>query len=335
MSRLPSLPDRADGLGRVDDRGTLPGAMRVLLVEDDSWQALAIRDMIIEARKPGTEVTLASSLEVAVRLIRDERFDIVLLDLMLPDAKGLEGLNRVVQIAPRLPVLILTGLGREELIVRAFEHGAQDYLIKGDGDGGGLLRAMAFAIRRKAAELRRLEVARRDPLTGLATRAVLLERLQRAKQRADREGKPFAVLFLDLDGFKKVNDDLGHQAGDRVLRTVARRLAQVVRKADTVARLGGDEFVILAEGLGDVADAAKIAHKALDSIARHVNIDDGLVEITGSIGISVYPDDDSNVERLLALADAAMYRAKRSRAERVMLSGGSAQTAPCSLVAAK
>jgi diguanylate cyclase (GGDEF)-like protein len=309
--------------------------MRVLLVEDDSWQALAIRDMIIEAGKPGTEVTLAGSLEVAVRLIRDERFDIVLLDLMLPDAEGLEGLNRVVQVAPRLPVLILTGLGREELIVRAFEHGAQDYLIKGDGDGGGLLRAMAFASRRKAAELRRLEAARRDPLTGLATRAVLLDRLQRAKQRAHRGGRPFAVLFLDLDGFKKVNDDLGHQAGDRVLRTVARRLAQVVRKADTVARIGGDEFVILAEGLDDVADAATIAQKALDSIGRRVNIDDALVEITGSIGISVYPQDDLNVERLLALADAAMYRAKRSHGERVMLSGGSAQTAPCSLVPAK
>jgi diguanylate cyclase (GGDEF)-like protein len=335
MSRLPSSPDRADGLGRGDDRGALPGAIRVLLVEDDSWQALTIRDMIIEAGTPGTAVTLAGSLEVAIRMIRDERFDIVLLDLMLPDAKGLEGLNRVVQVAPRLPVLILTGLGREELIVRAFEHGAQDYLIKGDGDGVGLLRAMAFAIRRKAAELRRLEAARRDPLTGLATRAVLLERLQRAKQRANREGRPFAVLFLDLDGFKKVNDDLGHQAGDCVLRTVARRLAQVVRKADTVARLGGDEFVILAEGLGDVADAVTIAHKALESIARQVDIDDGLVEITGSIGISVYPRDESNVERLLALADAAMYRAKRSRGMQVMGSRDSAPAAPRSLVAAK
>jgi diguanylate cyclase (GGDEF)-like protein len=336
MSNLPCTHDNRDSMRADDDAALLPDPLRVLVVEDDFLQAVAIRDLITTAAKSRVAVTIAGSLSSAVGLIQAGTFDIVLLDLMLPDATGIEGLNRVVQVAPRLPVLVLTGFGREELVVRAFEHGAQDYLIKGDGDADGLLRAMAFAVRRKAAELRRLEIARRDPLTGLATRAVLLEQMQRAKQRADREGRPFAVLFLDLDGFKKVNDDMGHQAGDRVLRTIARRLTQSVRKVDTVARLGGDEFVILAERLHNVDDAAAIARKALDNIGRRLNVDEGTVEIAGSIGISVYPRDHSDVEQLLALADSAMYEAKRSRDSNASLAVHElGQTAPHALVAAK
>jgi diguanylate cyclase (GGDEF)-like protein len=336
MSNLPFTHDHDGTLRGDDDAALLPDPMRVLVVEDDAFQAMAIRELIVTAARSRVAVTLAGSLGSAIELIRGESFDIVLLDLMLPDATGIEGLNRVVQIAPRLPVLVLTGFGREELVVRAFEHGAQDYLIKGDGDADGLLRAMGFAVRRKAAELRRLEIARRDPLTGLATRTVLLEQMQRAKQRADREGRSFAVLFLDLDGFKKVNDELGHQAGDGVLRTIARRLIQAVREVDTVARLGGDEFVILAEGLREVDDAVAIARKALDNIGRPVSVDDGTVEIAGSIGISVYPRDDLDVERLLALADSAMYEAKRSRDNHASFAVGEVgQMAPDALVAAK
>ena len=262
MSNLPSTHDQHATLRGDDDAALLPDPMRVLVVEDDAFQAMAIRELIMTVAKSRIAVTLAGSLSSAVEAIQGQTFDIVLLDLMLPDATGMDGLNRVVQIAPRLPVLVLTGFGKEELVVRAFQHGAQDYLIKGDGDGEELLRAMAFAVRRKAAELRRLELARRDPLTGLANRGVLLERMQRARHRADREKRLFAVLFVDLDGFKKINDSMGHMVGDQVLRSVARCLAAVIRQSDTVARLGGDEFVILAEGLGSDADAAAVAKSA-------------------------------------------------------------------------
>jgi diguanylate cyclase (GGDEF)-like protein len=318
MSSLPSTHDPYGTLRGDDDAALLPDPMRVLVVEDDAFQAMAIRELILTAARSCITVTLAGSLSAAVEAIQGESFDIVLLDLMLPDASGMDGLNRVVQMAPRLPVLVLTGFGREELVVRAFEHGAQDYLLKGDGDGGELLRAMAFAIRRKAAELRRLEVARRDPLTGLANRAVLLERMQRAKHRADREKRLFAVLFVDLDGFKKVNDSMGHLAGDQVLRAVARSLVAATRRSDTVARLGGDEFVILAENLGSDADTAAVADKALKRIGRPVTIDGRTCAVTGSIGISLYPRDADDCEQLLALADAAMYQAKQTRANRFM-----------------
>jgi len=319
MSNLPSTHDHRGASRGDDDAALLPDSMRVLVVEDDAFQAMAIRELITTAARSRVAVTLAGSLGSAIELIQGQTFDIVLLDLMLPDASGVDGLNSLVQVAPRLPVLVLTGFGREELVVRAFEHGAQDYLIKGDGDGEELLRAMAFAVRRKAAELRRLELARRDPLTGLANRAVLLERMQRAKHRADREQRLFAVLFVDLDGFKKVNDSMGHGAGDQVLRAVARSLASVTRQSDTVARLGGDEFVVLAESLGSDADAAAVADKALQRIARPMTIDGSICTITGSIGISLYPRDAGDGEQLLALADAAMYQAKQARPNRFML----------------
>jgi diguanylate cyclase (GGDEF)-like protein len=127
------------------------------------------------------------------------------------------------------------------------------------------------------------------------------------------------VLFLDLDGFKQVNDDMGHQAGDRVLRTIARRLTQSARKVDTVARLGGDEFVILAERLASDADAAAVAGKALAQIGRPIEIGGRACTVAGSIGISLYPRDADDGERLLALADAAMYEAKQIRRNHFVL----------------
>jgi diguanylate cyclase (GGDEF)-like protein len=286
--------------------------MRVLVVEDDFLQALAVQNLILEIGEGRLEPVLAPSLESAMERIINEPFDVVLLDLMLPDAQGLGGLERIVQVAPRLPVVVLTGLGKDELVARAFETGAQDYLIKGDGDGKELLRAIRHAIRRKASELRRLERARSDPLTGLANREVLVERIDRAKGRADREQRPFALLFLDLDGFKAVNDTAGHAVGDRVLQAVARRLTAVLRRADTVARLGGDEFVLLAEALHVSSDAAVIARKTLASLTSSIVVDKRTFAVGGSIGISVYPDDAGDPGRLINLADAAMYRAKQA-----------------------
>jgi diguanylate cyclase len=300
------------GARRRRDDVQRASSMRVLVVEDDFLQALAVRDRILETGEGRLEPVLVACLKSAVERIVDEPFDVVLLDLMLPDAKGLGGLERIVQTAPRLPVVVLTGLGEDELVARAFEAGAQDYLIKGDGDGKELLRAIRHAVRRKASELRRLERARSDPLTGLANREVLVERINRAKGRADREQRPFALLFLDLDGFKSVNDTAGHAAGDRVLQAVARRLTAVLRRADTVARLGGDEFVLLAEALHASGDAAVIARKTLSSLTRPVVIGQRTFLVGGSIGISVYPDDAHDAGRLISLADAAMYRAKQA-----------------------
>jgi diguanylate cyclase (GGDEF)-like protein len=311
MSSIAASVARNRPWHRRRDDGRPPDPMRILVVEDDLIQGLAIQSLITEAGQGRLEAVLANRLEKALERIRTQPFDVVLLDLMLPDARELEGLNCIVRLAPRLPVVILSGLGEEELMAQAFERGAQDYLVKGDEDGRELLRVIRHAVRRKASEVRRLERARSDPLTGLANRDVLIERIDHAKDRADRGERSFAVLFLDLDGFKQVNDTAGHATGDRLLQAVARRLAGVTRRIDTVARLGGDEFVLLAEGLDAAIDAAAIARKTLRSLAKPFRVDARAFAIGCSIGISLYPKDATDTERLMALADRPMYRVKQ------------------------
>ena len=159
----------------------------------------------------------------------------------------------------------------------------------------------------------RLEfLAHHDPLTGLPNRVMFCDRLELAMHRADREGTLAAVLFLDLDRFKHVNDSLGHSAGDLLLQQVAERLQDAVRRQDTVARQGGDEFTLLLDGLHDGERAAGLAQKLVDAIALPFVVDGHELFLGASIGISVYPVDGRDVESLLRNADAAMYRAKEA-----------------------
>lgn len=153
-------------------------------------------------------------------------------------------------------------------------------------------------------------LASHDILTGLPNRRMFLDRLEHAIARAHRSGQSTAVLFIDLDKFKEINDSLGHAAGDVVLRTAADRMLSAVRKIDTVARIGGDEFVILLDGAGDPAAIAHIADKITDSIAQPVMYGTDSLAIGASIGIARYPQNGSSVTELLARADQAMYVAK-------------------------
>jgi diguanylate cyclase (GGDEF)-like protein/PAS domain S-box-containing protein len=149
-----------------------------------------------------------------------------------------------------------------------------------------------------------------DPLTDLPNRLLFQDRLSHALARAERDGSQVAVLFLDLDRFKHVNDSLGHPAGDELIRAVARRLSETIRKEDTVARTGGDEFVMLLEELRDVQDAAHLADKLLRVLAEPHHIQGHELYITSSIGISLYPHDGESADILVRNADAAMYQAK-------------------------
>ncbi len=153
-------------------------------------------------------------------------------------------------------------------------------------------------------------LAQHDPLTELPNRLLFQDRLDHALQRARREGNQLAILFLDLDRFKHINDSLGHATGDRLLEEVARRLLRVVRKEDTVARMGGDEFIVLTEDLRNEQDSANLAEKLLNALSNPYRINDRELYITSSIGISLYPRDGTTAEALVRNADAAMYRAK-------------------------
>jgi diguanylate cyclase (GGDEF)-like protein/PAS domain S-box-containing protein len=164
---------------------------------------------------------------------------------------------------------------------------------------------------RKLAESRIVYQAHHDALTGLPNRTLLYDRLTKELARSRRHGnRRLAVLFLDLDQFKVVNDTLGHAAGDRLLVEIAGRLRETVRDSDTVARIGGDEFTFLLPGIDRAADAARTAQKILDAISRPIEIDGHPLYVTTSIGISLYPADGEEPEALLSNADIAMYRAK-------------------------
>ena len=161
---------------------------------------------------------------------------------------------------------------------------------------------------------RQLEVqAHYDALTGLANRKLLQDRFQTAVERSKRSGDSFALLMIDLDEFKAVNDTHGHLAGDQVLITVAQRLVSGARNCDTTARIGGDEFVLILESIHDVQEVARIAHKIIKALSEDIHIDDGIaVNIGASIGVALYPDDGAGLSQMLSVADLAMYECKSS-----------------------
>lgn len=170
--------------------------------------------------------------------------------------------------------------------------------------------------------------SRLDALTGLPNRVLLLDRFAHAIANANRHGSRLALLFVDLDNFKQINDTHGHAFGDEVLLRAARCLASTVREADTVSRHGGDEFLILLDEVGQPSDAIKVADKLIENLARPHHVNDYVLRLTASIGISLYPDDGDNADTLIKRADAAMYRAKRQGRGSFCFHGDPVDSAP-------
>lgn len=183
--------------------------------------------------------------------------------------------------------------------------------IAESNDAGSTVRGLMVDITsRKEAESKLAYMATHDELTGLPNRALLLDRLSQAMAQADRNNGMVAVLFIDLDRFKFINDSLGHDIGDAVLQTAAGRLVGCIREVDTVARLGGDEFVVLLSGISRIEDVTSVARKVLQTLMLPFTADARELLLTASIGISAYPKDGTDAQMLLKNADAAMYRAK-------------------------
>ena len=178
--------------------------------------------------------------------------------------------------------------------------------------GGHMILSMTDISRIKELERQLSHSARHDHLTGLANRVLLHDRIEQALARMQRNGSLLALLYLDLDRFKPINDRYGHETGDRVLREVAQRLRQVVRDSDTVCRYGGDEFIILIDDLQHEADAENIALKLLALLRQPMEIDGRSLRVDASIGIALAPRDGSTPDQLIGQADRAMYRAKQS-----------------------
>ncbi len=286
-------------------------ALRVLVVEDNPGDAVLVREMLREAAPDGYDLHHASLLCDGMTHLRDVGADCVLLDLSLPDAEGLEALAQLRTVAVDLPIIVLSGRSDETTAVRAVQDGAQDYLIKGQVDPRLLARSISYAIERKRAEVQLAHQALHDALTGLPNRALFLDRLGQALSRMDRRDAHVAVLFLDLDRFKVVNDSLGHGAGDELLVDVAGRLQEVLRGGDTAARFGGDEFVLLCEEVDGERQAITIAERIAAALDAPFLIGDEEVFVRTSVGIALATGSaQARPEAVLRDADAAMYRAK-------------------------
>ncbi|MGH1587569.1 putative bifunctional diguanylate cyclase/phosphodiesterase [Methylobacterium phyllosphaerae] len=194
-----------------------------------------------------------------------------------------------------------------------FELRHRDHTVQAElhplADGGWVV-TLEDVSTRKATEARADAMARLDPLTGLPNRLLLRERLAEALARLARTGEACALLLIDLDRFKPVNDTLGHPIGDALLETVADRLRSTVRPTDTVARIGGDEFVILQAGIRDAAGTQALARRVVDLIGRTYMVEGHLLTIGASVGVALAPEDGADADRLLKNADLALYRAK-------------------------
>lgn len=284
--------------------------IKILLIEDNPSDARLLEAMLSAAFPQKYTVQTATCLQDGIKLLESAEFDIILTDLDLPDASGAKAVARIQDDCLTIPIVVLSGQDSDELALQTVQMGAQDYLVKGQGDGYLLDRAIEYAIERKRHEQRLSYLANYDSLTGLVNRELFKERLGRALIRANRNNALVALFLIDLDRFKTINDTLGHDAGDELLIQVARRLEQCTRDEDTVARLDGDEFAIITENVSNNDDAIKIADKILNIMRKSFNVQSNDIYVSPSIGISLYPVNAVKAEQLLKCADTAIHSAK-------------------------
>lgn len=301
----------------LEQRATDPNILDLLLVEDDLGEAQLLHSLLDDSLKVLFRITDTSRLEGALALLQQREFDLILLDLTLPDAQGIETITRTKPASGEVPIVVMAGHDDEELTLNALKAGAQDYLVKGQLDGRNLVRTLCYAVERNRtlldlehARQREHFLATHDCLTGLANRALFYDHLQQALTYADRYEQYIAVVYVDLDQFKSVNDRLGHAVGDMLLRNVGQRLAGCIRRSDAAARVGGDEFLLLLQNLTRVEDAAKVADHVLHELSTPHRVEGYELTISASIGISLFPQDGTSADALIRNADAALYSAK-------------------------
>lgn len=285
--------------------------LRLLIADDDRTLRLAVRGAFADEE---FDVHEAADGAQAIALCERGMPDIILIDAMMPEVSGFDACKRIRQLpgGADLPILMITSLDDEEAIARAFESGATDYLTK-PIHFTVLRERVARLIKANRAESRARTLAFADSLTGLPNRARLNQELGFALSQANLNDERIAVLFLDLDNFKTVNDSLGHQVGDLLLKAVADRLRRCVRRSDFIARLGGDEFTVILRRVDTNDIAANVARNILDAMSEPFVFIQKRMSISTSIGISMFPDHGADVGALLKHADLAMFKAKETK----------------------
>ncbi|MFK8028227.1 MAG: EAL domain-containing protein [Gammaproteobacteria bacterium] len=281
---------------------------RILIADDDRSMRLALMNVL---DSDGYDLHEVENGQEALEYCRNNMPDLVLLDAMMPKMDGFDACEkiRVLENGDHIPILIVTALDDEDSVERAFRVGATDYLPK-PVHFAVLRQRISRLLHAASVERHVRQLAYTDPLTGLPNRTTLSTHLNELLVKAHASGDMIAMLFLDLDRFKLVNDTLGHSVGDLLLKAVSDRLQRCVRGGDMVARLGGDEFTIIIDRAKSRDSVARIAETICESIEQPFSFSGQEIFVSTSIGISLYPLDGDDIGDLMKHADTAMFRAK-------------------------
>ncbi len=293
--------------------------INVLYIDDEEAEFLIVKMLLKSVEWANLKLHWKSSFEEGVDALLNhvEDYDICLTDYMLGAETGLDLISHVIESGCEIPIILLTGQGDHDIDRAAMAAGAADYLSKDEINGRMIERTIRYAIDHKKTELelkainlKMQQIAEYDQLTGLPNRNLFSKTLPIVLARAERNNCAVALLFLDLDKFKNVNDSMGHDTGDLLLQEVAHRLKQTLRKTDIISRLGGDEFTVILEGKLDAPKIAIVADKIIKTLRKPFCIQNRDLYITVSIGVATTIGCGINPELLLKCADTAMYSAK-------------------------
>lgn len=282
---------------------------RIMVVEDESLTGAYIEMNLENLGYFVTGIELSG--KEAIEKAESERPDLVLMDITLQgDIDGIEAAH-VIGTDLNIPVVYITANSDEKTLERAKVTEPYGYIVKPFGTRE-LQSNIEMALYRHKMERKLKDLAHNDSLTGLPNRTLFMERLKNLLLIERRGIDAFALGYIDLDGFKNINDTMGHDTGDLLLREVAERLRGCIRSSDTVSRLGGDEFTVLIRNLHSPSGAVHTAEKIIHALSRPFRIGMHNCNISASVGLSLYPANGTDAETLLKKADMAMYMAKKS-----------------------
>jgi len=310
-------------------------SLRLLMVEDDHRSAQILRELLETSDQARFSIQHVTTAAAATAVVDGGNIDVVLLDLGLPDAVDLEALTHFEQRVHEIPVIILTGHD-QTLAAGALLHGAEDYLLKGMIDHDSLVRSILYAVdrHRSVRDLARvkkeLEGANRDlerltlidPLTELLNRRGLQQALSQQMDHLHHDTTVTASLVIDLDDFKQINESLGHNVGDIVLKEIGRRIRESVRAVDYVGRVGGDEFMLILPET-EPAEVIRVAERIRLAVAKSIiQHSTGMVTVTASIGVLLLTIDTPAIDQLMARMHLLLTRAKTEGKNRVVFDPG-------------
>ncbi|HET8704890.1 MAG TPA: EAL domain-containing protein [Pseudomonadales bacterium] len=297
-------------------------ALRLLVVDDDDVDRERVRRMLLQS-DPKVFVAEACGPADTIEILKAQSFDCVIIDYRLGALTGLELLEQIKAVAPQFyATIMVTGLGDEEIAGAAVRAGISDYLTKSQLTNVRLMHSVVGAVHRVSLERKLHELAYYDSLTGLASRTLLIDRLQQVINGCTRSPTLSALAYIDLDNFKLVNDEFGHTAGDQVLVEIGDRLRHLIRATDTAARLGGDEFVVLLNDIASIESCedliSRISQRLKETIVIEGHLEHAEVQVTSSIGVVLIQDENVTADTVLRHADHMMYKVKRSGREGIL-----------------